>query len=68
VSEGAGDHFRLWLRAGLTGCEFARLLSGKANRIAVELHVDADLPRTGWMNSTFDANAEADRIVIAVFP
>lgn len=68
MSEGAGEHFRLWLRAGLTGCGFAQLLASKANRIAVELHVDAELPRTDWMNSTFDANAEADRIVIAVFP
>jgi hypothetical protein len=58
----------LWLRAGLTGCEFARLLSGKANRVAIELHVDAELPRTDWMNNTFEANAEADRVVIAVFP
>lgn len=68
MNEEAGEHFRLWLRAGLTGCEFARLLSGKANRVAIELHVDAELPRTDWMNNTFDANAEAERIVIAVFP
>lgn len=68
MSGDAGEHFRLWLRAGMTGCEFARLLPGKANRVAIELHVDADLPPTEWMNNAFDANAEADRAVIAVFP
>jgi hypothetical protein len=67
VSESAGEHFRLWLRAGMTGCEFAKLLSGKANRVAVELHVDAELPRTDWLNSAFDAHAAADRVVIAGF-
>lgn len=64
----AGEHFRLWLRAGLSGCEFAKLLPGKANRVAIELHLDAGLPRTDWMNNTFDAHGEADRVVIAVFP
>lgn len=68
MGEEAGEHFRLWLRAGMTGCEFARMLAGKANRVAIELHVDAELPRTDWLNSTFDANADADRVVIAVFP
>lgn len=65
---GAGDHFRLWLRAGMTGCEFAKLLPGKAGRVAVELHVDADLPPTTWLNNAFDEHAKSDRTVIAVFP
>jgi len=52
----------------MTGCEFARLLAGKSGRIAVELHVDAELPPTSWLNSAFDEHARADRVVIAVFP
>ena len=63
-----GDQFRLWLRAGMTGCEFARLLAGKSGRIAIELHVDAELPPTRWLNNAFDEHARADRAVIAVFP
>jgi len=62
------DHFRLWLRAGMTGCEFAKLLAGKTGRVAIELHVDAELPPTDWLNNTFDEHAKADRAVIAVFP
>jgi len=68
VSGGAGEHFRLWLRAGMTGCEFARLLPGKAGRVAIEVHVDADVAPTVWLNSAFDEHAKAERIVIAVFP
>lgn len=65
---GAGEHFRLWLHAGMTGCEFAKLLAGKMGRVAVELHVDAQLPPTEWLNNAFDEHAKADRAVIAVFP
>lgn len=36
MSWGVDDHFRLWLRAGMTGCEFARLLAGKLGRIALD--------------------------------
>jgi hypothetical protein len=68
VSDNAGDHFRLWLRAGLSGCEFAMRLASKAQRVAIELHVDAELPPTDWLNSTFDVHAEEGRVVIAVFP
>jgi len=68
VSENPAAHFRLWLRAGMAGCEFAKLLAGKANRMAIEAHVDAELPRTDWLNNAFDANAIANRAVIAVFP
>jgi hypothetical protein len=63
-----GEHFRLWLRAGMTGCEFAKLLSGKVGRVAVEHHIDADLPPTDWLNNAFDEHARFDRAVIAVFP
>jgi hypothetical protein len=32
----------------MTGCEFAKRLPGKAERVAVELHVDAEIaPTTG---------------------
>jgi hypothetical protein len=68
VDGGAGEHFRLWLRAGMTGCEFAKLLAGKAGRIAIELHVDSELPRTDWLDNTFIEHAKAERVVIAVFP
>lgn len=63
-----GDHFRLWLRAGMTGCEFAKRLPGKAGRVAIEVHLDADMPPTDWMNNAFDEHAKAARAVIAVFP
>lgn len=52
----------------MSGCEFAKLLASKANRVAVELHVDAASPPTDWLNSTFDLHASAGRVVIAVFP
>lgn len=61
-------HFSLWLRAGMTGCDFAKRLAGKANRVAIALHVEAELPPTKWIDDTFDANADADRAVITVFP
>jgi hypothetical protein len=62
------DHFRLWLRAGMTGCEFAKRFAGKANQLAIAVDAEAELPPTDWLNSIFDANADADRAVIAVFP
>jgi hypothetical protein len=68
MREGAGEHFRLWLRAGLTGCKFSQSLASIANQVAVELHVDASSPPTHWLNSTFDVHADANRVVIAVFP
>jgi hypothetical protein len=68
VSGEAGEHFRTWLRAGMTGCEFAKLLPAKAGRVAIELHLDATLAPTDWLNSAFDEYAKSDRAVIAVFP
>jgi hypothetical protein len=44
------------------------LLAGRSGRIAIELHVDAELPPTSWLNNAFDEHAKADRVVIAVFP
>jgi hypothetical protein len=64
----AAAHFSLWLRAGMTGCDFAKRLAGRANRLAIALHVEAELPSTRWIDDTFDANADADRAVITVFP
>jgi hypothetical protein len=52
----------------MTGCEFARLLSGKARRVAIELRVDADLASIDRLNDAFDEHAKYDRAVIAVFP
>lgn len=68
---GASDvatHFSLWLRAGMTGCEFAKRLPSKANRLALAVHVEAELPSASWLDDTFDANAEDERAVITVFP
>lgn len=58
----------MWLRAGITGCEFAKLLPGKAGRVAIEVHVDPELPPTSWLNNALEEHAKADRVVIAVFP
>lgn len=68
MSGGVAAHFRLWLRAGMTGCEFARLLPGKAGKVAIEVHVDPELPPTSWLNSALDEHAKFERSVIAVFP
>jgi hypothetical protein len=65
---GAGDHFRLWLRAGMTGCEFAKLLAGKGGGVAMELHVDVSPPQTARLNEAFDEHGQADRVAVAVFP
>jgi hypothetical protein len=62
------DHVRLWLRAGLSGCEFARRLAGKADRVVVELYADATVPSTTKLNKALDAHAAAERTVIVVFP
>ncbi len=52
----------------MTGCEFAKRLAGKANRVAIALHVEATLPPTDWLDKTFDANATDERSVVTVFP
>src|SRR5262249_44704064 len=68
MSWGVDDHFRLWLRAGMTGCEFARLLAGKLGRIAMELHVTAAPPLIARLNEAFDEHSRAGRVAVAVFP
>lgn len=67
-SEDVANHFRLWVRAGMTGCEFAKRLAGKADHVAIALHLGPDVPAAAWFESVFDPNADADRAVIAVFP
>ena len=67
-SEDVANHFRLWIRAGMTGCEFAKRLAGKADHVAIALHLESDVPAAAWFDSVFDPNADADRVVIAVFP
>lgn len=67
-SEDIEHHFRLWLRAGLTGCEFAKRLAGKADQIAITPYLKVDPPQTDWFENVFDPNADADRSVIALFP
>ena len=64
----ASEQFRLWLRAGLTGCAFAKLLAGKTGRVAVELRVDTEIPLTEWLNNMFDVHAKDERTVNAVLP
>ncbi len=68
MSEDAIEHLRLWLRVGMTGCAFAKHLANKANRVAIEAHVDAELPPVAWLNNALDAHAKADRVVVAMFP
>lgn len=62
------EHFRLWLRAGLTGCDFAKKLSAIAGQVAIVAQMDVKLPPTEWLNREFDVHANQDRAVIAVFP
>src|SRR5262245_22065779 len=64
----AEEHLRLWLRAGMTGCEFAKHLAGKAGRVAVALYNKAEHPPTGWLSNVFDEHAKAERAVIVVLP
>lgn len=61
-------HFRLWLRAGLTGCMFAQQLASKAARTAITVHRESTSPPPGWLNDAFDASARAGRAATAVFP
>jgi hypothetical protein len=66
----AEEHFRLWLRAGMTGCSFARMLTGGSKRTAVVAEIQ---PIAGQrialrLNTGFDAHARADRVAVAVFP
>lgn len=68
MSEDAIEHLWTWLRAGMTGCAFAKRLANKANRVAIEAHVDAELPPVAWLNNALDAHAKAERVVVAVFP
>lgn len=71
MSGGVSEHFRLWLRAGMTGCEFARLLAGRHGSVAIdaiELYVDDSPQTTALLNHNFDEHARAERAVIAVFP
>jgi hypothetical protein len=68
VSNMVTKHLRLWLRAGMTGCDFAKRLSGKADRIAIELYPNTTSPPTEILNDLFDAHGDEGRAVIAVFP
>lgn len=52
----------------MTGCEFARVLSGKAARVAVEVRGDDTAHPAAWLNGAFDQHAMAGRAGIAVFP
>ncbi len=62
------EHLRLWLRAGLTACDFAKRLAGRANGLAVVAHLESALPQSSWLADTFDANADADRAVLVALP
>lgn len=62
------SHFRLWLRTGNSGCEYAKRLAAKASQIAIVAHMEPMLPPTAWLDGVFDANADEERAVIAVFP
>lgn len=64
---GVDEHFRSWLRAGMTGCNFAKVLASAADRVAIAAHLEL-LPSAEWLNNLFDANAPAERAVVAIFP
>lgn len=64
---GPDAHFRLWLRAGLTGCEFARLLAGRPRSIALEMHLDV-APPAAWLSNVFEAHARAGLVVMVLLP
>lgn len=62
------SHFRQWLRAGMTQCEFAKLLPGQGERVMIESHVAVPVPPIARLNVTFDTYVEANRVAVAVFP
>jgi hypothetical protein len=52
----------------MTGCGFAQYLASKASRLPIALHVEGEPPRAEWLNYAFDASADADQGVVALFP
>ena len=64
----AAEQFRLWLRAGLTGCKFAQLLAGKRDRVAIEIQFDDRVLLAESLSHIFDEHEKAERAVIAVLP
>jgi hypothetical protein len=67
VAEGAaGDYFRLLLRAGMTGCQFAKKLAAMQGRMAVETH--PAVPDAALLDRILDEHASANRSVIVVLP
>lgn len=59
-------HFRAWLRAGMTGCLYARTLASKVGSLAVEAHVVA--PATSLLDRRLDDHAGGSRAAVFVFP
>jgi hypothetical protein len=56
------------LRAGLTGCYFAKQFGRLKDRTAIEVFLDADALDVERLNKSLDEHASASRVGIAVFP
>lgn len=52
----------------MTGCEFAKRLSGKADQVAIAPYLKAEAPSAQWFESVFDPNADTERSIIVLFP
>lgn len=62
------EHFRRWIRAGLTGCEFAKVLASQKERLAFQCFIDVELPSPEFLTTFLDASAELDQVVFFLFP
>jgi hypothetical protein len=62
------EHFRLWLRAGLSGCQFAKTIARKSKNIALITHDVPDPPEPERLNSFFDDCARSERAAFVLFP
>lgn len=62
------DHFRLWLRAGLSGCEFAKSIAGKVKNVEFVSHVESAPPDPEVLNSYFDDCAQQEQAAFVLFP
>lgn len=54
MSEAVVNHFRLWLRAGMSGCEFAKMYVAKADTSAIAVYSSPEPPNPAWINRALD--------------
>lgn len=62
------NHFRLWLQAGLSGCQFAKSIAGKAKNIDFIVHREPGPPEPQAVNAYFDHCANVERAAFIIFP